>query len=290
MSLIKKVREIVFKKIGRPLDKVISIDTVKLKINAIDIGGIDYDSRSSFEVLHDKSWSLLNAWLRPDLVIDIGANYGFISVILRKYFPQSELISIEPNPNLIPYIKFNFAHNNVENFLMLNSLVGGHTGISDFNLNTKDSQDSRVAKASDFESTIIKTPSITFEDLVKKSKLKDPVFFAKIDTQGHEPTILRASLDFLSTRSKKWVLKIEYAPFWLKSQGHDPLEFLQFLVSNFDVFEASHRTAFLIDSFNELVSEKRRLKPEVLVNFICHITSLNRDSMGWCDLIIIPKK
>ena len=62
--------------------------------------------------------------VRPDdTILDIGAGIGFISTLLARQAPQGRVISVEANPNLLPYMARLHALNGVENVTRLNAVL-----------------------------------------------------------------------------------------------------------------------------------------------------------------------
>lgn len=83
--------------------------------------------------------------LNPDLIVDIGANYGFTALVFRHHFPQAKLILVEPAPNIHSYIAANLNANKIENVEVIKAFCGA-TSYEEvpFALNPLGSQDKRV--------------------------------------------------------------------------------------------------------------------------------------------------
>ena len=48
-------------------------------------------------------------------------------------------------------------------------------------------------------------------------------------TQGHEASALRGALGLMTSEARPWVIKMEYAPPWLRAKGEDPVALLRAL-------------------------------------------------------------
>src|SRR3546814_18353077 len=82
---------------------------------------------------------------------------------------------------------------------------------------------------------------LTIDEVMSHRQATGKTFF-KIDTQGFELQVLRGMEACLSS-NVDWVLKMEFAPDWLSSQGTEPLDVLNILCirSNFPEFKDSDR-------------------------------------------------
>ena len=90
------------------------------------------------------------------------------------------------------------------------------------------------------------------------------------------------SLDKLSRRNH-WMLRCEFAPHWMESQGFSPVNELEWLCVNFKVFEAPLRTPW-----NSRLEEvfKRPIEACEATCFVDYVKSLNHQCMGWVDLYL----
>jgi FkbM family methyltransferase len=263
----------------------LSIHGISLLVDGSDPGGLQYDSRPSFEMAVDYLYDQIAECLDPSLVLDIGANYGFTANVFAKYFPKAQLVLVEPSPRLQPYIHMNLKKNGVERY----DLIGGicsdvASSAVEFALNPSGSQDNRV-RGENESWTKVKVPAVTISNILKE-RCDGGNVFIKIDTQGFESQVFRGGMDYLS-QQKNWMIMTEFAPYWLKSQGNSPEELLEFLVGNFIVVEQPVRTRFRGDVLMKLFRDP--LVKEDITAFTRHIVSLNKRDLGWCDLLVIPR-
>ena len=265
-----------------------NINGIILKVKRSDEGGLDYKNRAHYENVVDHFWTILEKEFSPGLIIDIGANYGFTAALFSKHFPQAKIIAIEPNPGLRPYIEENLNSNGVKNATIVTSFVGETDKLDDtFHINLEDSQDSRVNLPTDISHEVIKISSISLNSILRENATAGNIFI-KVDTQGFEPQVLRGGMEQLKTLSN-WMMRIEFAPSWLISQGNDPSSFLTYLLNEFNIYEAVARTTYNCSGLDEVINPLKKLRIEQVDGFIKHITSLNKSGTGWCDLLILPK-
>lgn len=255
-----------------------------LRVDASDKGGIIYKNRNSFEESQNLFYENLALTLKPNLIIDVGANYGFTGLIFGHKFPNAELILVEPSPKLCEYINFNLENNKIHKYQLLSAFCGEKDSkSSQFSLNPSSSQDNRVYGKKGWKK--IKSRSITLSKLLENRQLESSIFI-KIDTQGFETRVFRGAYNFLDNH-ERWLIKTEFAPDWLKSQGDDAKTLLNELVQKFYVVEVPARTRFGRDRLCDLF--KSPLELSEVEGFIDYVENLNKNQLGWVDLYIAPK-
>src|SRR3546814_5528247 len=83
---------------------------------------------------------------------------------------------------------------------------------------------------------------LTIDEVMSHRQATGKTFF-KIDTQGFELQVLRGMEACLSS-NVDWVLKMEFAPDWLSSQGTEPLDVLDYLQHRYQFAEFQERIPF----------------------------------------------
>lgn len=267
------------------LDQTIKINDLFLTIDSCDYGGTQYNSKGSFEELAIPLYTEINEIFKPDMVLDIGANYGFTGLVFARRFPDAEIVLIEPCKKLCNYIHQNFKLNSFSNIEVINAICDDT--IQDrmrISINPQSSQDNRVIPAGKNWKTET-VPSVTIDGIMR-SKVTKRFVFIKVDTQGYEERVLRGGTALLE--GSNWLVKTEFAPHWLRSQGTDPARFLKELIDRFHVVELPKRFRFKGDSLFHILSN--RIAISEVEDFINYIQSLNRNMLGWCDLMVYPKQ
>ena len=257
---------------------------VSLTINGLENGGKAYFGNNSYREAINSFYSLIQRLYEPEVVLDIGANYGFLSCIYASVFKSAEVIAVEPSKKLCKYIHLN-RKNNSSNISVYRAICDKREGdIKDFSINPLNSQDNRVKGESIFWFKE-KVFTISIDSILREKKPFNFVFI-KIDTQGYEKSIFWGAEEYLLSHSN-WLIKAEYAPYCLKSQGTNPKMFLEYLVNNFDVIDFNN-VAFKEDSINSLF--KNKLDYEDVDSFIHHIINRDNKELGWTDLLIKSKQ
>ena len=141
--------------------------------------------------------------LNSDILIDIGANIGFYSILSSNQFNQ--IYSFEPNERNFKVLKKNIENNKLENIKFFNFGLGDNEEILIGNSNTKGElfQTSGFAISKDNkkgESVLIKKG----DDILQ---FKDKNLTIKIDVEGFESFVLSG---LKSTLINNWcVLQVE---------------------------------------------------------------------------------
>ncbi|MEK6832817.1 MAG: FkbM family methyltransferase [Nanoarchaeota archaeon] len=138
----------------------------------------------------------------PETFVDIGANVGMFSIMVRFLFPNSRIIAIEPDPN-------NYA-----------ALVDNCSGLEIETVNVAIADGKPVqmigsrSTCKRVESSDIGIPSIIFSDLVKMVKSPLSKTYLKFDCEGGEKYFLSDPVNV----SKLWEFQAvgaELHPAWL---------------------------------------------------------------------------
>jgi len=112
-----------------------------------------------------------------DIVVDIGANYGFFSLYAEKFKP-SKIISIEPSKSIFKYLNENFLYGE-----KIQKAVSGKTGTKRFLDNQVSSASSKLTDDEGYEVEVI-----GINELIGCLGL-EKIDFLKIDCEGAEKNI-----------------------------------------------------------------------------------------------------
>jgi FkbM family methyltransferase len=252
----------------------------KLTIDPSMGGGV-YRSNEIYAGTNDSFYSILKNVFNVSLFIDIGANIGLETLQVNTVFPQAKKVLIEPNMHLIPLIKTNLKQNNVTNYHVIQGIVGDKECEVKWQRNINFSVDSRVnGLDKDFVYEVAK--QITLQSILDNYSDKSDNVLIKVDTQGYEERVVNGGFEYLSN-SRNYYLRMEFAPFWLKSQGTCPMQFLSFMINNFDVAELP-RLAFKTCQIEEIFSKKLLISD--VERFIEYVKDQGKDDKGWVELIV----
>ncbi|TVS05300.1 MAG: FkbM family methyltransferase [Cyanobium sp. PLM2.Bin73] len=271
-------------KIGEGIS-TISIDEIDLRVYSIDKGGGHYRQRGHKEDSVSPLWRLIRHRLSPDIVVDIGANYGYTASLLAKRLGAKKVIAIEPDPRLTGILKRNLKENigELESVVIQAAVSQGTQCVSALGINPQSTQDNRVCAQHGWEQIVV--PTISLNEILSSISDGRRVFI-KSDTQGFDINVIKSGFEWLSQHAH-WMLRCEFAPFWMESQGFSAVDELEWLCCNFRVCEAPLRIPWnsrLEEVFN------RPLEASHALAFVDYSKSLNHDSLGWVDLYVFPSE
>ncbi|MEZ5897607.1 MAG: FkbM family methyltransferase [Parvularculaceae bacterium] len=259
------------------------IEDIDLLFLNTDAGGTHYQGRGHRDEYKSPFYPALRRALSPEHCIDIGANYGFTGLLMRKAFPDCRLTLVEPVPALEQFIRVNFERNGVRFDNLLSAIVSSEHGRSSFGVNTKSSQDSRVVAKPGWK--VIETDVYTLDQLAGDAR-GDQGVYIKIDTQGWEEHVFGGGENFLA-RHGKWLIKSEFAPMWLESQGSKPESFLRYLLDRYCVYESLPRYRWGAKTLDAIIGEP--LVAGCEEDFTNYVRKLTKNDRGWVDLFILPQ-
>jgi len=215
--------------------------------------------------------------------VDVGANVGFISILARRACSSLRVLAIEPDPRLAELLARNLAANGVRDAEVLNAIAGDSDESSvRFSQNPNSTLDNRVI-SSDWPQ--VHVPMVRLDSALRRHGGQSKTFM-KIDTQGFEERVIRGLEPWLAEH-RDWMIKMEFAPDWLRSQGTDPNPFFRRLATAYEVAEVPGRIAYSTQHLDELFAMP--LDPDSSERFVDHVVSLNRNGLGWVDLLLRPR-
>ncbi|MCB5185798.1 FkbM family methyltransferase [Methylobacillus gramineus] len=256
----------------------INLEGIPLEVLADKYDATWYQQRKTFE----EKVSLLYRFIRDERFVqfvDVGANVGLISILAHRAAPQLHCIALEADPRLAELMRRNFSHLGLDNIQIINAIVGMEQQAS-----TAFSLDNRV-NIDGWEKTFL--PMVTLDQVLNEHGITGKTFF-KIDTQGFEYHVLRGCESWLR-QHHDWIIKMEFAPNWLQSQGTDPLALLAWLQDecDFEIAEFTERIPFGTPGIDALFSYP--VTQDEREAFLAHVISLNKDGLGWVDLLVRPR-
>ncbi len=119
---------------------------------------------------------------KDSVVIDIGANIGYYTLLLAKVCKR--VYAIEPDKECFEILKKNIEENNLKNVILINKAVSDKVEMVSFAHNNDNHGDGKIDLRSQI-SDIRKIKTIKLDDVIKEK-----VDLIKIDVQGHEPQVI----------------------------------------------------------------------------------------------------
>jgi len=192
-----------------------------------------------------------------DMVLDIGANIGYYTLIFAKLVGEKgKVFAFEPDPSNFEILKKNVTTNNFQNVILENVAVTNSTGTTELYLSTKDMGHHRIYKSKHMSKNHVSVKTIRLDDYLNSNSFLEKISFVKLDVEGSEFGSLKGMEKILS-QNKRIELIMEFVPRHLRDYGTDPIEVLQYLKNlefdfcTVDVKEFQHK----FDDIEEIVKE-----------------------------------
>lgn len=155
------------------------------------------------------NFRLKNSNVEPKTIVDVGANVGQFAVAASKFFNQSMIISIEPDPMVSKELQKNLRGH--LNFEVITCAVGNTIGKVKFYKN-QDSQVSSILEIGGMRKSLfpesrvtdeVDIPINTLDALFDNRNIESPIL-VKLDVQGAELMVIDGARDFLN--KVKWLV------------------------------------------------------------------------------------
>jgi FkbM family methyltransferase len=197
--------------------KNVIIKTIELAMNPQEIYALltwPKFSLTSYRMLS----SLKQQAIKPNTIIDVGANVGQFAVASAKIFPDVSVHSFEPQPDCVAQLQKNVER--LGNVKVYPFALGDAEGEVEFHVNEHSHSSSILPLAESHRSAFpnaqekqtISVKVSTLDDVFNSIELKSPVLL-KLDVQGYEAQTLRGGLKILQ-RVDYVILEASFKPMY----------------------------------------------------------------------------
>jgi len=202
-------------------------------------------------------WRDFNRHLRPDLVVDVGLNYGECS-FGDDYGENARLFGFEANPRLIPFLEESRRHHPVgERMTITNCLVSDEPAEDvPFFVNPDWSGSSSAVRELNDRPEALKfeLAARTLDSVIPRELADKKTLLFKMDIEGYESKALRGFTSTLDAVSRS-VGFIEFDGQYIRWAGLDPNEYLDWLQERFHTFRLAsikQKSLRRVDRFEEI--------------------------------------
>jgi FkbM family methyltransferase len=206
-----------------------------------------------------------------DVFLDIGANFGFFSVLAASIVgPSGKVYAVEASPSVLPVLHANTrAYPNIK---VIESAAGDHTGTTEFFM-TDDFVNSGVAQSPFIgKAEKVSVPIDTLDNLLRReTDFGGRLDFIKCDVQGDEVAVLEGLRQTIGLNDELQLIA-EWAPAWMNNAG----------------FDAAGFPAFIRDlGFRELVVVDDYLKTRMSVSEMEREFANDKSGKRFCNLLAV---
>ena len=200
---------------------------------------------------------------KGDLVIDIGANIGYYTLMFAKLVGDTgKIYAFEPDPKNFSILEKNIQVNGYNNIILEKKAVSNKLGKSTLYMN-ENSAGSSMHKPNNVVNQIY-VDLITLDSYFEVNAITPD--FIKIDIEGYELNALKGMESILQSSDKTKIM-IEYNPLTKKEFNSDPMDNLTFLSELGFKFKDLNSSVQTFLTFEDIKQEYENSKK--LTNFIC---------------------
>jgi FkbM family methyltransferase len=156
-----------------------------------------------------------------DVVVDVGANIGYYTVLLAQ---KAKIVyAIEPEEETFEILSKNVVENKLKNVVLIKAAVGDGNGMVELYKSFLNNGDHRLWGNSDTRETEVVCLRKLDDMLVNEEKID----LIKIDTQGWEPAVIGGAKNIIE-RDRPTIF-LEYSPKEYDKAGHKGKKMLPYL-------------------------------------------------------------
>lgn len=218
-------------------------------------------------------WRDFNRHLRPELIVDVGLNYGEC-LFGDDYPPAARLYGFEANPRLLPFLEKSRAdHPDGARMSLTNCLVSDTpaSGVPFFVNPDWSGSSSAVRELNNRpEALEFKLDAKTLDSVIPEDAATAATLLFKMDIEGYESRALKGFTTTLA-RVARAVGFIEFDAQYLRWAGEDPDDYLGWLRERFDTFrlvsikDRSLRPVERFDQFPKLHGDPDRVHVDLVL-------------------------
>ena len=160
------------------------------------------------------------------MILDVGANLGWYSLLLGKRYPEARIHAFEPEPRNLALLRENVERNGMGNVDVHAMAVAESPGTMKlYPYAEKNMGRHSLLPINNEEAVEVRTVSLdAFLD--ERGIAPEEVSFVKVDIEGYETPALRGATRLLAAGP---VILSEFAPKYMRRGGLDPADYLGLL-------------------------------------------------------------
>jgi FkbM family methyltransferase len=150
---------------------------------------------------------LIKNFKDDDVFYDIGANYGFYTLLAQEFITKGEIHAFEPNPKIFKLLRENSRLDIYKNTFLNEIALSDKTGEIEFydrEISRHSGSSSLIKHQHFLKYKVIKVKTTTLDDYISNHK---PPTIMKIDIEGGEPPVLKGGLGLLKKYSPTIIME-----------------------------------------------------------------------------------
>jgi len=149
------------------------------------------------------------------LILDLGSNVGYYSLLEARLFPESKIISVEASYENCSRQEFNIKLNGYKNIDLRNIAVGSQKGIGELEIYRTPQRNSMKSlnKNSNLVEKVVEVKIDTVDSILNEDGFfdKDQSIIVRMDVEGYESEVLKGMNKLLDS-NKACLIFIEIHP------------------------------------------------------------------------------
>lgn len=167
---------------------------------------------------------------KGDVVIDIGANIGYYTLIFAKLVGNTgKVFAFEPDPTNFQLLKKNIEANGYTNVILEQKALSNKEGKVTLALSKQNTAGHHIISEQQDSKNSIQVDAIIADNYFKNFEHK--INFIKMDVEGAESIVLGGMTNMLRNNTELKMM-VEYNPDAIKNIGLDPIQYLELLIKN----------------------------------------------------------
>ncbi|MEM4068042.1 MAG: FkbM family methyltransferase [Candidatus Micrarchaeaceae archaeon] len=149
---------------------------------------------------------LIKNFRDDDVFYDIGANYGFYTLLAQELIKNGEIHSFEPNPKIFPLLEKNAKLEFYNNTYLNNIAVSNLDGNSNFyTFKNSSGYSSVIFNSSNKNDEVFNVKTTTLDTYILDHR---PPTIIKIDVEGAEQLVLEGAINVVKTHKPNIVMEV----------------------------------------------------------------------------------
>lgn len=181
------------------------------------------------------------------LFIDIGAHYGYYTLLVGTKYPKCRIVCFEPVPENCEILRRNVDLNRLENVKTHQIALTDKSVTRPFHIAERSTCSGFYEHPLARTTGVVQLDAVTLDSLIEEAPVV-PVI-VKVDTEGHEPYVLQGMRNLVEC-SRDIKLILEFNPKCLRNAGYEPAQFLaEVFQLGFDIYaiDDHRRRAYSLD-------------------------------------------